>query len=109
VVLHQVLECADLVVVAGASLEREGLVPDDVDLLDVLAGPDRVEHAVGQTRCEHVLDAGHGQEVVDAKDVTLVEPFGEEAVESHRAVEVIPERLLEHHLALCGKPRFVER
>src|SRR5215475_10264369 len=109
VVLHHVFERADLVVVAGTTFERERLVPDDLDLLDVCAAPDRLEHPVGQTRAEHVLDRGHGQEVIDAEHLVLAELLGEQAIEGPGAFEVLPERLLDHHLATRRKPRAVER
>jgi hypothetical protein len=65
--------------------------------------------AVGQTRAEHVLDGRHRQEVIDAEQVALVEPLGEQVIQLSRTVEVLSERLLEHHLALGGKPRPVQR
>ena len=46
-VLHHVLERAGPVVVAGAALERERLLPEDLDLLDVVAVPDRLEDRLG--------------------------------------------------------------
>jgi hypothetical protein len=98
-----------VVVVAGSSLQRERLVPDDLDLVDVRAVPDRLEHAVGQSSSEHVLHGRHGQEVIDAKDVALVHELGEKAIQRPRAVEVFPEGFLEHHLAVGGKPRPLER
>ena len=42
-VLHHVLERAGAVVVAGAALEGERLLPEHLDLLDVLAVPERLE------------------------------------------------------------------
>ena len=108
-VLHHVLERADVVVVAGSPLQRERLVPDDLDLVDVSAVPDRLEHAVGQACSEHVLHGRHREEVIDAKHVALVHQLREKAIERRRAVEVLSKRLLEDHLAVGGNPGPVER
>ena len=73
------------------------------------AGPDRLEHPVGETSPEDVLDGAHRQEVIHAEHVALVHPLGEKPIERSCALEVLPKRLLENHLAVCGKSRPVER
>jgi hypothetical protein len=96
--MSPLLERPYVVVVAGSSLERERLLPDDLDLVDVGAVPDRLEHAVGQPGAEHALYGGHGQEVIHSKHVAFVHELREEAIERPRALEVLSERFLEHHL-----------
>jgi hypothetical protein len=73
VVLQHVFQCTDAVVVTGPALKRERLVPDDVDLGDVAAVPERLERPVGEPGAEQVLHRRHGQEVVDPEHC----PFGE--------------------------------
>ena len=46
--------------------------------------------------------------MIDAEDVALVEPLGEQAIERQRAVEVLTEGLLDHDLAFCREPCLLE-
>ena len=45
----------------------------DLDVVDVVAVPDRLEQPVGEAEREHVLDGLLAQVVVDAEDLVLVE------------------------------------
>jgi hypothetical protein len=47
--------------------------------------------------------------VINAKHVAFVHQLREEAIQRPRAVEVLSKRFLENHLAVCGKPRALER
>jgi hypothetical protein len=99
VILQHVLERAGSVVVAGAPLECERLLPEDLDFFDVVAVPCGIEERVRESEREEILNARHSEDVVDSED----EPFAfapqqldEELVERNRAREVRAERLLEH-------------
>ena len=94
-VLQHVLERADSVVVAGPALERERLLPHDLDLGDMVAVPDGLEDPVGEPPAQQVLDCGHGQEVVDTEDRPLRHEVGQQLVEVDRAVQVLAEWLLQ--------------
>ena len=59
------------VVVAGAALEGEVLLPVHLDLLDVLGVPDRGEEGVVAAQGEQVLHRRHAEHVVDAEDGLL--------------------------------------
>ncbi len=75
VVLDHVAEGAGRVVVAGATLEGEGLVPDDVDTLDVLGVPHGLEDPVGEAEPQDVLHGLLAEEVIDPEDVLLAHDF----------------------------------
>ena len=61
------------VVVAGARADAEVLGRGDLDVVDVVAVPHRLEHAVGEPERQQVLDRLLAQVVVDAEDLALVE------------------------------------
>ena len=85
-VLQDVAQRARLVVEAGAALQPERLLPEDLDLL----GPLRVEF-------DDVVRPGHPEDVVDPEGV--VGRVGEHRVELDRAVQVLAERLLHRNAA----------
>jgi hypothetical protein len=67
VVLEDVLERAGAVVVAGPAFERQCLLPEDLDLFDMITAPDRLQERVGEPHREQVLRGRHAQDVVDAE------------------------------------------
>ena len=62
-----------LVVVAGARADADVLGRGDLDVVDVVAVPDRLEHVVREPERHHVLDGLLAQVVVDAEDLALAE------------------------------------
>ena len=100
---------AGVLVEAGAVLDRQGLGHVDLDVVDVVAVPDRLEHAVREPQREQVLHGLAAEEVVDAEDALLREDRVHERVELHGALQVHAERLLEHHPRACIEPGVAER
>ena len=96
-VLDQVAHRAGAVVVAGAGADPEVLGGGDLDVVDVVAVPQRLEHPVGEAERHDVLDRLLAQVVVDAEDLLLVEDRQHLAVELHGLLERRPERLLDDH------------
>ena len=76
VALDHVGQRAGLVVVAGPVLQGQLLVVDDVDALDVLVAPQRLEQPVGEPQAEQVEDCRAAEEVVDPLDLVLVDQLG---------------------------------
>jgi hypothetical protein len=68
VVLDHVAQRAGVVGVAGAPLQGDGLLPDDLDPLDVPGVPHRLKDPVGEAQPEQVLDGLQAQEVVGEED-----------------------------------------
>ena len=107
VVLDHVLERAGSVVVAGPALERERLLPEDLDLLDVGAVPHRLQDPVREPQREQVLHGRHAEDVVDAEDRLLAgrpQRLAQQPVERDRALEILAERLLEGDPAARRQP-----
>ena len=96
VVLEDVADDAGLLVVRGAVLDPDRLRDGDLDVVDELAVPDRLEDAVREPQRQHVLDGLLAEVVVDAEDLGLVELLGEQGVQLLGRLEVVAERLLDH-------------
>ncbi len=73
VVLDHVAHHARLLVVAAAPLDADRLGVRDLDVVDVLPVPDRLEDAVGEAEDEQVLHRLLAEVVVDAVDLRLFE------------------------------------
>ena len=87
-------ERAGLLVEAGTVLDRMRLGDVDLDVVDVVQVPDRLEEAVGETQSEDVLGRLLAEVVVDPEDLLLVEDLVQLGVERPGAGEVGAERLL---------------
>ena len=85
VVLDQVAQRARLVVVARPRADPDVLGGRDLDVVDEVAVPDRLEHVVGEPERHHVLDGLLAQVVVDAVDLLLAEGATETVFCSSRA------------------------
>ena len=68
-VLDEVAQRAGVVVVAGAAPDADVLGRGDLHVGDVVAVPQRLEHAVREAEREHVLDGLLAEVVVDAEDL----------------------------------------
>ena len=96
VVLDQVAERAGALVVAGAPPDPYVLGGSDLNVIDVVAVPDRLEQDVGEPQCHQVLDRLLAQVVVDAEDLRLLEDLEQLGIELACRSEVVAERLLDH-------------
>ena len=72
-VLDQVAQRAGVVVVPGAAADPDVLGGGDLDVVDVVAVPDRLEQRVGEPQRHQVLDGLLAQVVVDPEHLRLVE------------------------------------
>ena len=102
-VLDHVPRRAGAVVVLGPAVEGLGLVPDDVDPLDVLGAPRRLEDPVGEAHGRDVVGGPHPQEVVDAEDRVLGHRAVQQLVELVGRPPAGAERLLDHDAAALGQ------
>ena len=71
VALDHVPQGAGAVVVAGAALQGEVLVEDDLHLFDVLPVPDRFQEGVREAQAQDVQHRRLAQEMVHPVDVVL--------------------------------------
>ena len=72
-VLDHVAQRAGSLVVAGAAFDADVLRGGDLDVVDVVAVPDRLEEGVGEPQRHEVLDGLLAEVVVDAEDLRLLE------------------------------------
>jgi hypothetical protein len=96
VALDHVAEGAGVLVVAAAPFDAEGLGGGDLDVVDVLPVPDRVEEAVGEAEGEDVLDRLFPEVVVDPVDLALREHRRHLGDQFLGAAEIMADRLLDH-------------
>ena len=93
-VLHHVAQHARAVVVAAAALDVHRLGDVELDVVDEVLVPERLEHAVAEAERYEILDRLLAQVVIDPVDLVLV-PVGEDVrVELQRRGQVGPEGLL---------------
>ena len=113
VVLDHVAGGADAVVVAGPATDADVLGHGDLHVVDVVGVPDRLEQLVGEAHRQDVLDRLLAEVVVDPEDRARREDVAEDAVELAGRLEVVAERLLDHHpapraVALLGQAVLLE-
>jgi hypothetical protein len=94
VVLDDVAHGASFLVERSAGANAYILGDRDLDVVDVVLVPDRLEDPVGEPQGKDVLDRLLAEVVVDAVDLGLIEVPLELGVEILGTPEVPPERLL---------------
>ena len=71
--LDHVAQRAGLLVVGRAVLDAERLGHGDLDVIDIMPVPDRLEEDVGEAEGEDVLDRLFAEVVIDPVDLPLGE------------------------------------
>ena len=104
-----VAEGARFLIEAAPHLDRERLGDVDLDVVDVVAVPDRLEHAVGEAHRQQVLHRLATQVVVDPENPLLVEDRLQQRVQLARRGEVGAERLLGDHPRAGAEPELADR
>jgi hypothetical protein len=84
------------VVEAAAMADAELFVDGDLDMVDMIAIPDRLEHAVGEAQHQDVLDGFLAEVMIDPVDLLLVDEFQQLVVQRLGRSEVGSERLFDH-------------
>ena len=103
-----VAQRADRVVEVAAVLDAEVLRHRDLDTLDVLPVPDRLEDRVREPQVEDLLEAHLPEVVVDAEELRLVDVLVELVGERARGLEVVAERLLDDDPRVLREPGLRE-
>ena len=105
VVLDDVAECADPVVERPAALDPEVLGHRDLDRVDVLTAPHRLEQGVGEPQVHDVLHGLLAEKVVDAVQALLRHERGQAPVQLARRDEICPEGLLHDEARVVQEAR----
>ena len=93
---------------ADPGAERERLGHVDLDVVDVIAVPDGLEQAVGESEGEDVEGRFLPEEVVDAEDLLFGEGLVERRVQGARRGQVRPERLFHDDPGPVDEPGLAE-
>ncbi len=114
-VRHHVAHGTGRVIEAAAAADINGFRHGDLDMIDVIAIPDRLEHAVGEAEHQDVLHRLFAEIVVDAIDLVLVDDLEQVVVELPRGRQIGAERLFDHQsppgvvllMQQAGAPQFL--
>ena len=99
VVRHHVAQGAGVLVEAAAGLDAHRLGRRDLDVVDVIAVPERLEDAVGEAQDQDVLHRLLAEEMIDPIDLVLAQDLPDLGIERPRRSEVVAEGLLDDHAA----------
>ena len=99
---------ADRLVEGDAAPEADRLRHVDLDVVDEVAVPDRLEQAVREPERENVLRGFLAEEVVDPEDLLFVEHLVQVVVQRLRAREIRAERFLHHDARALDEVRGAE-
>ena len=102
VILDDVANDARLLVELAAALDPELLGHGDLDVLDVVAIPHRLEKRVREAEVEDVLDGFLAEVVIDAEDAVFRKRVVQHRVQLARRLEVPAEWLLDDDACLLG-------
>ena len=92
---HHVAQRAGRLIELAAPLDADRLRRGDLDMVDVLAIPQRLEQAVGEAQRHDVLDRLLAEEMVHSVDLMLLQRLQDLGIERLGRRQVVPERLLD--------------
>ena len=100
VVLHHVADGAGMVVIFAAPAHAHGFGNRDLDMVDILRVPQRLEQDIGETHGHQVLDRFLAQIMVDAIDLVFAEMPRQRGVQFARGRKVAAKGLFHHDPAV---------
>ena len=108
VILDDVPDHAHLFVQFAAPVDAEALRHRDLNVLDVMPVPDRLEERVGEAEIENVLHRLLAEIVIDAEDRILWKDLVQRLVQRARGREIPAERFLDDDARPVRASRFPE-
>ena len=96
-VWYHVPQCAGFFIETAAALDTDGLGSRDLNVVDMVAVPQRLEDAVGETQHQDVLDRFFAEKVIDPIDLVFGQHLEDLRVEGLGRCQVMPERLFDDH------------
>ena len=108
--LEHIAQGAGLVVIAGAMLDAQRLGDGNLNVVDVIAVPERLENDVGEAEHQDVLDGLFAEVMVDAVNLGLLEAAADFVVQFNGAGEVPSKRFFDDQAGRvfrvgAGRPR----
>ena len=98
-VLHHVLQRADAVIIGNTAFEAHRLGDGDLDMVDRLRVPQRLEEHVGKAQRQQVLHRFLAEIVVDAEDAVFGKGIADLRIHVARRSEVVADRLFHRDAA----------
>jgi hypothetical protein len=95
-VLKHIFQNANTVVVASPMANSQRFSDHDLNVVDEIAVPDRLEDGVREAEHQHVLDGFFAEVMVDAVDLVLVQNTMQGLVQTLRRGEVLAEWFLDY-------------
>src|SRR5262249_43107833 len=94
---YHVPQFAGFFVKTTAALDAGSLGGRDLDVVDMVAVPQRLEDAVGEAQHQDVLNRFFAEEVIDAIDLILGQHLEDLCVEGLGGHQIMPERLFDDY------------
>jgi len=104
VILDHVTDEAGLVVVPSSAFHTNGFRDGNLDMIDIVLVPDRLQHAISKTEHQHILHCLFAQIVIDAVDLVFVEMHLNGAIEQAGGIEIMTKGLFDNHAAPSSPP-----
>ena len=108
VILDHVANRAGFVVKLAAPLNAERFRHGDLDAVDVVAIPDRLEKGIGKAEDQQILDGFLTQIMVDSKNGKFGKYRKQDGVERARRSKVVAERLFDDYARAAGAIRLAQ-
>src|SRR5690606_31295034 len=105
VVLNDVAQAAGAFIESAARFDTKGFRQRDLDTVDVIPIPDRLEKRIGEAKIQDVHDRFLAQEVIDAVNGLFWENRAGNAIQVVCGSEVAPERFFKNHAGACRQAR----
>src|SRR5207248_5404472 len=105
VVGHHIAQGAGGIVMSAASFDADSLAHGDLNVIDVVAIPDRLKQAVSEAEDQNILYRLFAEIVIDAVHLVFVEDLFDSGVQRPGRFQVMSEGLFDDH----ATPRAVSR
>ena len=96
---HHVTQRARFIVVAAALLHADGFGNRDLHVIYIAAVPDRLENAIGKSKCQDVLNGFFAEVVINAIDLILAGNLEKLLVQCLGRFEIVAEGFLHDYTA----------
>ena len=104
VILEHIAQNACPIVVAAAMLDIDLFGNRDLDMIDVIAIPDRLENRIGEAEEQDVLDGLFTEIMIDTVDLIFLERLMDDVIERLRRTEIVAEGFLDNQTAASHLP-----
>src|SRR3954447_3365819 len=105
-ILNHVANGAGLIVKSSSPLDAEVLCHGDLNALDIVAIPERLNKRVREAKDQQVIHRPLAQVMVDSKDISFVEVVKQNLVQFCCGFKIMSERCFNDDTGSFGAARF---